>query len=256
MYKHNKKYGWVPDLPDIRDFKYAAPRRNLFTPRLPKKVDLSGLCPAVYDQGVLGSCTANAIAAAIQFDLMKQKAEIFMPSRLFIYYNERVLEGTASYDSGATLRSGLKTVVKEGTCPEPEWEYVIHKFSVKPPKPCYASAQKHQVLEYRRVAQKLSEIKGCLAEGYPFVFGFMCYDSFESPEVSRSGDLSLPQAGETPRGGHAVMCVGYDDDLGVVKILNSWGASWGAEGYFTMPYSYIENTDLARDFWTIRLVEQ
>src|SRR4030095_2793109 len=113
-----KRYGWIPDIPDQRDFLYAAP--PAFLRALPPKVDLRKKCPPVYDQGQLGSCTANAIAGAIEFDQMKEQLpQIFLPSRLFIYYNERVIEGTVDSDSGAMLRDGIKTVAKQGACPEP-----------------------------------------------------------------------------------------------------------------------------------------
>ena len=95
-----KRYGWVPDLPDARDHMYAAPVEMMA--KLPAKVDLRPHCPPVYDQGQLGSCTGNAIAGAVQFDREKQKLKPdFVPSRLFIYYGERVIEGTVDTDSGA-----------------------------------------------------------------------------------------------------------------------------------------------------------
>src|ERR1043166_8872390 len=109
---HNiARYGWLPDLPDVRDVVYAAPRPLIR--KLPSKVDLSKLCPPVYDQGQLGSCTANAIGAAFEFELRKQDTtKDFMPSRLFIYYNERVIEHTVNNDSGAMIRDGIKSVNK------------------------------------------------------------------------------------------------------------------------------------------------
>ena len=105
-------YGWVPDLPDQRDKLYQAPARMVAA--LPKSVDLRPGCPEVYDQGQLGSCTANAIGAALQFDQIKQKqADVFAPSRLFIYYNERVIENTVDEDSGAMIRDGIKARQKK-----------------------------------------------------------------------------------------------------------------------------------------------
>ena len=113
-------YGWIPDLPDNRDFGYAAPAGILR--KLPEKMDLRGECPAVYDQGKLGSCTANAIGAAFEFGLRKQNpSQDFRPSRLFIYYNERVLENSVPLDNGASIRDGIKTVHHQGVCPEEEW---------------------------------------------------------------------------------------------------------------------------------------
>src|SRR5208283_5132068 len=96
-----KRYGWVPDLPDHRDHMYAAPGEVVS--QLPSQVDLRNQCPPVYDQGELGSCTANAIAAAMEFERIKQNLPDFLPSRLFIYYNERVIEGTVNSDGGAQI---------------------------------------------------------------------------------------------------------------------------------------------------------
>src|ERR1700733_1654605 len=96
-------YGWMPDLPDHRDRQYAAPLFKLGP--LPAKIDLRKQCPAVYNQGQIGSCTA--IAGAIEFDRLKQKLPDFTPSRLFIYYNERSMENTVATDSGAQIRDGV-----------------------------------------------------------------------------------------------------------------------------------------------------
>jgi C1A family cysteine protease len=250
-----QRYGWVPDLPDHRDHLYAAPPQ--FLAALPPSVDLRAQCPPVYDQGQLGSCTANAIGAAIQFEQMKQKQKAFTPSRLFIYYNERVMEGTVDSDSGAQIRDGIKSVGSIGACPETEWPYDITKFQIKPPDPpCYKDAALGKVVQYQRVAQTPNQMKGCLASGYPFVFGFTVYDSFESPQVAQTGQVSMPQAGEAAIGGHAVLGVGYDDKSQRFMVRNSWGDSWGIKGYFTMPYAYLTDNSLSDDFWTIRLVAQ
>ncbi len=180
--KHKiKRYGWVPDTPDQRDHLYAVPVVQLKT--LPPKVDLRPQCPnVVYDQGQLGSCTGNAIACAIQFERLKQKLKPdFVPSRLFIYYNERVMEGSVASDSGAQIRDGIKSVAKLGDCPETEWPYAIAKFATQPPAKCFSDALKYKAVLYQRVIQTQYQMKGCLASGYPFVFGFSVYESFESP---------------------------------------------------------------------------
>ena len=245
-----KRYGWVPDTPDYRDLTYAAPAATL-----PPKADLRPQCPPVYNQGNLGSCTGNSIAGAIQFERMKQDlTPNFVPSRLFIYYNERVIEGTVSSDNGAAIRDGIKTVATLGACPEPQWPYVISKFAVKPPAKAYKSALTDRAVQYQRVSRSLDQMKGCLASGYPFVFGFSVYDSFESAAVAKTGVVPMPKPSEKLRGGHAVLAVGYDDSSGRFTVRNSWGASWGMAGYFTMPYEYLTNGGLSDDFWTIRLI--
>lgn len=248
------KYGWQPDLPDQRDFNYAAPRTIIRT--LPAKVDLRKQCPAVYDQGQLGSCTANAIGAAFEFDMMKQAlANVFMPSRLFIYYNERVIENTVKIDAGAQIRDGIKSVSKQGVCPETLWPYVVEKFAQKPPTVSFSTALNYQALSYQRVTRTLNQMQGCLADGYPFVFGFTVYDSFESEQMAKTGKLSMPKQSEKVIGGHAVLAVGFDNSVKRFIVRNSWGNGWGQKGYFTIPYDYLLNGNLSDDFWTIRLVE-
>jgi len=246
-------YGWVPDLPDQRDFSYSAPSPLLMA--LPTTVDLRPQCPPVYDQGQLGSCTGNAIAGAIQFEQMKQGVANFTPSRLFIYYNERVIEHTVNSDSGAQIRDGIKVVAKQGAPPETDWLYDITKFADKPPAAAYSDAAKNKVLSYQRVTRSLSQFKGCLASGYPFVLGFTVYDSFESTTVAQTGHVPMPQPGEQVAGGHAVVAVGYDDQNQWFIVRNSWADTWGMKGYFTMPYQYLLETNLSDDFWTIRMVQ-
>ena len=247
------RYGWIPDLPDQRDHIFAAPMPVLAA--LPPSVDLRADCPkTVYNQGQLGSCTANAIAAAFEFDLGKQALTDFMPSRLFIYYNERRIEGTINCDSGAMIRDGIKSVARQGVCAEDTWPYDIARFTDKPTKQCYTQAAGNLAVSYQRIPQVLNQMRGCLAHGYPFVFGFQVFESFETDEVAKTGVVPLPTTGEQPLGGHAVLCVGYDDASARFLVRNSWGTGWGQQGYFEMPYAYLTTRGLASDFWTIRVV--
>ena len=242
-----RRYGWLPDLPDKRDYPYSSVMRAR---PLPPTVDLRAKCPPVYSQGELGSCTAHAIAAALEFD---QPEPRFVPSRLFIFYNERVLAG-AEGSAGAHLRDGIRSVSTQGACKEDDWPYDPAQDAVQPPQACYEQALGFKALTYYRLDQDIAQFKTCLAEGFPFVFGFTAYASFETEAVKTSGTLPMPQSDETVVGGHAVVAVGYDDASACVIARNSWGPDWGQGGYFMMPYAYITDPQLACDFWTIRAV--
>ncbi len=243
-------------------FTSCPTRATIYMPRpssafrkgLPTSVDLRSECPPVYNQGQLGSCTANGIAAAIEFDQRKQGNKEFTPSRLFIYYNERVMEGTVNQDAGAQVRDGIKSVATLGAPPETDWPYDVSEFAKKPPAAAYTDATQDLVTAYARVAQVLTQMQGCLAEGYPFVFGFTVYDSFESDTVAQTGIVPIPASGESVLGGHCVVAVGYDDTKRMFIIRNSWGNDWGLNGYCMMPYEYLIRSTLASDFWTIRSV--
>jgi C1A family cysteine protease len=246
-------YGWVPDLPDQRDILYSAVRPVPAV--LPPAVNLQPLCSPVENQGNLGSCTSNALVGALEFLEKKDKVRFVNLSRLFVYYNERVIEHSVKSDSGAMIRDGIKTLKKQGVCHERKWPYVISKFAIKPSPACYKEAQDHQILSYQRILT-LDQMRACLAESFPFVFGFTVYESFESQQVAKSGVVPMPQSGERVLGGHAVLAVGYKDSEQRFIVRNSWGSSWGMEGYFTMPYRYLDDRNLSDDFWVIRRAEQ
>jgi len=246
-------YGWVPDLPDHRDYLYGAVRP--IPPGLPPRIDLRPYCSKVEDQGTLGSCTANALAGALEFLEMRDRVPFADLSRLFIYYNERTLDHSVRSDSGAMLRDGIKTLNKQGVCSEKLWPYVVSRFTNRPGAACYQEASDHRITSYRRILT-LDEMRTCLAEGYPFVFGFTVYEGFESRHTAKTGVLGMPKRKERALGGHAVMAVGYDDHDKRFIVRNSWGPKWGMKGYFTMPYAYAADRNLSDDFWTIRRGEK
>jgi C1A family cysteine protease len=223
-----RKYGWQPDIPDKRDFLYQAIKPII---RLPKKVDLCQDCSKIEDQGKLGSCTAQALAGNLEFLDKKTDSRYIDVSRLFIYYNERLLMDTVDYDSGASLRIGIKTLKNDGACAETLWPYQIQRFDDAPPEKCYSEAKGHKITSYHRI-NGLREMLVCLAEGYPFVFGFTVYESFESPKVASTGEVSMPKKDERSIGGHAVMAAGYDQSRQRFLVRNSWGEKWGKKGLF------------------------
>jgi len=248
-----KRYGWRADSPDMRDYLLAVEPAKA----LPRSVSLRRHMPAVYDQGQLGSCTANSIGAILEFNQMKQgESNAAPPSRLFIYYNERAMEGTISQDSGAEIRDGIKSVAQLGAPPETDWPYVITKFARKPPAKAYRDALKRQAIRYARVVQSEMGIQNVLCAGYPISFGFTVYESFES-DVGSDGIVPMPQPDESVIGGHAVVAIGYKLIRRQLyfECRNSWGSDWGDDGYFWLPASYVTSHSLARDFWVIEQVE-
>jgi C1A family cysteine protease len=221
------------------------------TTSLPNKVDLRSKLNIMYDQGNLGSCTANALCYSFIFN-----DPTFSPSRLFLYYNERLLDNDIPDDNGSTLSQGINALIKYGVCSENNCPYIISKFKIKPTNISYTEGLDHQIISASRVLQTLDSLKGCLKSNQPFVVGILIYSSFESLTTSKTGYVSLPNIKkEQLLGGHAVICVGYDDIKQVWIMKNSWGANWGDNGYFYLPYNYLLNTTLAGDIWKITQVE-
>ena len=244
----NRRFGWIPDIPDVRDAPY------MYTPpkRFNRTSDLSNILTWLYDQGDLGSCTAQGGATAHRFAQIKQGVKhVMLPSRLFAYWNARLRIGTTGEDSGAQIRDIFKSFRKEGVCSEARWKYHIEDFATKPTPACFEQALLHQGISMHRVEQTEAGIKGCLSEGFPVVYGFAVYESIADAE--RTGKIPMPKDGEELLGEHCVTLAGHDILTG--KGANSWGRRWGNRGWFTMPLDYILNPDLCADFWTLRLVE-
>jgi C1A family cysteine protease len=248
-----RKYGWKRQLPDFRDLKLTRPEA---LPPLPASVDLRPYCPPVYDQGSLGSCTANALCGADEIDQIRQGSNhVFGPSRLFVYYFERFLEGTVSTDSGAQIRDGVKVLNRFGVCHESLWPYDVSQFAVQPPATAITAAVPNRVSKYQSIDNSnIDNLKYALSQKYPVVFGFTVYESFESDQVAQTGLVPMPTAGEQVMGGHAVVAVGYNTSTGRITVRNSWGSTWGDHGYCYFPEAYLSNLDLASDFWAIDFV--
>jgi C1A family cysteine protease len=242
-----KHYNWKKDKIDIRDYKYK-PK----TVRLPSAADLSKYCSSIEDQSSLGSCTGNAVVGALEILENKISRTSFKDlSRLFVYYNERLLEGTVNEDSGAYLRDGVKALAKWGVCTENLWPYTISKFSDTPASRCYKEATSRKIKVYRRMKQTLYDMQYCISSGFPFVFGFEVYSAFENLTKKNKWTLNIPTSREDYLGGHAVCAVAFNSKTKLFTIRNSWGKRWGYNGYFYMPYNYIINKELASDFWVI-----
>jgi len=284
--------GWLPDRPDIRDYTPAtsevlallggrtsgetggpasrgASRRRKTGKASPSAVDLRPWCPAVEDQGGLGSCTAHAGAGAIEYYERRAFGRNIEASRLFLYKVTRNLMKMKG-DTGGFLRTTMGAMVLFGVPPEEYWPYADdpERFDREPPAFCYAFAQNYQAIRYYRhdppgtgADAVLAGVKAGLAAGHPAMFGFTVYGSIE--QASATGRIPLPSPRERIEGGHAVLAVGYDDGLkisngnpggpattGALLIRNSWGPEWGEGGYGWLPYEYLA-AGLAEDFWSI-----
>ena len=272
-----RNYGWIKGKNDDRDYLIKFSEKHMLNFAKVKNLSLTKNDPVFdlrkivnipqglndIDQGKLGSCTANAIAFAYAFDEIKQSnKEVFLPSRLFIYYNERLIEGTVNNDSGAEIRDGIKSINKYGVCDEHHWIYDPTQFTIKPPDSVYNEAKSATAVKYakidftddRTITDKTNRMKMALQSGFPFVFGFVVYESFESEKVAKTGMVPMPKTNEKVMGGHAVCAVGFDDTKQCFIVKNSWGANWGLDSYFYMPYQYMSDSKLCDDFWIIQQV--
>lgn len=255
-------YGWIPQRPDHRDRSFNLEQRILKTSQVPAKVAPLTVAIPAYNQGQLGSCTGNGIARVLEYGEFRQVEGAITPSRLFIYYNERVIEGTVSTDSGAQIRDGIKVVATQGAPPESLWPYSDANpgpFTRKPPAAVYEAAEQHEAIQYQAVTFGAgAPFRTAIAAGLPIVFGFSVPQSFEDGSWNPATEvLPLPGPSEQFIGGHCVVADGYDFSCSDFPepfwwCANSWGSDWGVNGWFRMAHSYF--TSLASDFWVIQKV--
>jgi C1A family cysteine protease len=253
--------GCQRDARDPRDFRWPPAAAVL-----PAAVDLRRWCPPVFDQGEIGSCTANASCAALAF-LERRGPDDRLFSRLFVYYYTRQVEGTPpADDAGAQIRTVMKVLARTGVPYEQTWPYdpPHERYAARPSEDARAEAERHKVLFYYRCST-LATVRASLAQGFPVVFGFSMPENMTSDECRQYGRVRYPEPGEKLLGGHAVLAVGFDDTVvhgdgtGALLVRNSWGSEWGMDGYFWLPYRFFSLADrsdpdsaLATDCWTIR----
>ena len=250
-----QKFGWVRDLPDIRDKKLSFKRHNYV--QIKSKVDLRPQFCKIYEQGNINSAVALSIGSVLNFDANEQNMGSFDPSVLFIYFNERNLSSFENYniDYGSSIRNTLKTINKIGVCSNNYWPYDINYFKTQPYKKCYEEAKEYSNIKYKRLNNgSLRDLKTCLSMGRPFVFGFSVYESFKNPLIWNPKIDSMPIPNPNKErliGGHVCVAVGYSDKRKSFIIRNSWGKDWGLDGHFFMPYKFIVSNQ-CDDFWTFQ----
>lgn len=238
---HDRLLNWRRQPLDLRD-KHVASVVGPSALALPRKATTTAIArPDIRNQFDLGSCTNNAGDAAMSFLYMfltKKPDPHF--SRLFGYYFTRLIEGQRlDQDTGANVRDVFKAYAKYGLALETTWPYDVTKFSVSPPHQALVEGMLHLAKVYY-ACLTLAQIKKSVADGYPVIFGFDCYQSLESDVVSRTGRIPYPTPTEGPIGGHCMMIDSYDDDddEGHFSGPNSWGDGWGDHGRFALPYIY------------------
>jgi len=250
-------FGYIPDKPDERDYKFNIPSLSSY----PALVDLRSLLQPIKNQGNLGACTAFATTAMVEYVRAKQLLIKWDASPLFTYYSTRKIENTINEDSGAYVRDALKSAANDGVAKESTWPYVIENFTINPPTSAWDEAQQHQALVYYRLNQTKEDIISCLADGYPFAFGVKLYQSFVDTQTGFLvyNTVPIPNVStEKLLGGHCMLAVGYlSGSQGDVTITtrNSWGSWVGLDGYHNIPLEYFLNTSLCMDLWTIRQEE-
>ena len=258
--------GWRPSLPDHRDVKADTTGLKAL-PEVDPRADM----PTILDQGQLGSCTANATSTCVEYwmhEFLMLPYKLHRPSRLFIYYGERMLEGTLGQgDTGAYGRDGLKFTQQYGWVPESEWPYHISAFQKKPPQSVWDAAKANRLIQmtYKAVDRDVDAIKAALSNKQTMMFGFSVYDSFESDQTLTTGYVPMPKRSEGQLGGHEVLAVGYlESEPDYCLVRNSWGTTFNGgplyggipggtthPGYFLMPWDYLMSSDLSSDFRTI-----
>jgi len=245
-----RKYLCKKDKDDERDHLFARPPLKIV---LPVELNLRSGCSPVVDQEELGSCTANAMGSGLREYLEIKNQQVFIAlSRLYLYYHERLLEGTVNEDSGATIRDGMKVLKKRGICPEVLCPYDISQFTIAPSREAEDAAGEYKISSYQRL-YTLNDVKRCIYEGYPVVLGMDVYESFESYNVAGTGIVPVPKDYEQVLGGHAMLIVGYKKIKQTLYLIvrNSWGTGWGDKGYCYIPASFITR-GIIFDLWTGR----
>ena len=242
-------YQIKPSLPDNRDLIYKSDKNVT----LRETVDLRQWDTLVENQSSLGSCSSNALTNAYELIVKQKYPDQFVDlSRLFVYYNTRLEDGTINEDNGIYLRDGLKAMKKYGICAESIWPYILDRWDDKPTDEAYVDAKKRSILKYEKLLSTYY-ITEVLNDNKPVVFGMEIYESFMNLNKNIS-IVNLPSKKEKSIGGHAMCMVGYDLQKRLFLAKNSFGTEWGNDGYCWIPFDYLKQEGY--DIWTFDITNQ
>lgn len=250
--------GYIRDPEDKRDYKFSSIATGLSegTLNFPLQVDHTPEMTPVKDQGQLGSCVSFAVSAMKEYQENKEqeeelakgkrgKSKVYDYSESWIYWNCKKIDPWPN-EEGTSIRYAMKVLQKIGVPTEKAWPYVDVGDIGEPKNWADLIARWALIDSYWRI-DNLEELKAALIEG-PVPIGVPCF--YEIFFVGSDGYVPYPANPNGIYGGHAICAVGYDDKKQLVKFKNSWGTSWGDNGYGYLPYSYIN--DFLWDAWTCK----
>ena len=250
-----RRYGHIKDTFNPNHKVMQVPHFN--AGELPTSFSNIDLMVPIYDQLNTSSCTGNSYLAQIEAERIRQGLPALNGSRLFPYYNGRLVEGNTSQDCGAQICDVQAGGNRYGVCLESSYPFSQDNVTVQPSPLAYSEALKFKTINFQKVPQSIPVIKYLLSQRYTVNLGIQVYESFESDEVARTGIVPMPdKVKEQLMGGHAVLIIGFSDDTQTFLVRNSWGSGWGQQGgYFTLPYSYVADPSLASDLWVVEQVQ-
>ena len=242
--KHNFKMNYNYDTSLLQNIPFYEIDSTL---QIPSYVNLRHRMPPVLFQGIIKACGSNAISNSLKFH---QKGKKFQPSRLFIHYNARKIDGTdINVDSSPSFGALMQSIIRYNACDENTIPYNTFNYSKKPLNEAYIQAKKNRNVFCKLILNnkdKILALKQNIYNGIPIVFACTLFQSYNKFNLD-SGNISPLLTGYIPMphkeqeiGSHYMICCGYDDNNLHFIVQNSLGILLGDYGYFYIPYLYME----------------